>query len=156
MKRRPRSTRVPSGKPRAKPRKLEAPEQQRGVQLLTILGGKCYETGRPAAKLDPKCPSCLKNARARQTPGVADVRCFLPERTSVNGAGVLEASLLEWECKAPGVGEKGLSVEQREYRDLCRRTGVWHVTGGYTALVQALVSRGYLKAENVPWYRTNG
>jgi hypothetical protein len=141
-------------KPRAAPRKLEAPEQARGVQLLTALGGKVYEPGRPAARPDPKCLACLKNVRARQTPGVADVRCFLGERhAAVPHARVIPPRLLEWECKAPGRGEKGLSVEQREYRDLCVRTGIWHVVGDYTALVQALVNEGYLKAENVPHYR---
>lgn len=134
---------------RRTPRHLERGEQANGVKLLQMIGAAVYVSGTNRPKPNPGCPVCLRNQSTRQTPGIPDVEAFLP-----NSRVTLRVpTLLKWECKAPGKGAEAMSVAQDVYRQMCDRTGVWHVVGDYTALMQALVSRGYLREQDVPFYR---
>lgn len=148
---RARSTVVPP--PRRRRVSVESPEQRRVVALLGLINAAVFESGTKRPRPNPDCPVCLRNQSTRQTPGIPDVEAFIDWRTHVLTGTAIPPTLLKYECKAPGLGEKAMSPAQRQYRALCERTGIWHVVGDYTALLQALVDRGYLHPKNVPHYR---
>lgn len=120
-------------KPRRAPRQLEGAQQAQGVALLRSLGGAVYVLGtrRPRGDHQGTC----------QTPGVADVLCFLPHR----GSGV--RTFMCWEVKASG---GRLRPEQIAFQAHCFEAGVAHVTGDLTALMAWLVQAKFLRADQLP------
>jgi hypothetical protein len=119
------------------PRLLEKTEQGSGCQLLLTLGAAVYVLGTRRPKGEDQS--------TRQTPGISDVIAFLPRATGV----------VFWEVKAVG---GRMSPEQVAFRTivlLCERAGlgIYHVLGGYDALIAFLVRRGLAVASQFPYYR---
>ena len=119
------------------PRVLEKTEQSSGCRLLLTLGAALYVLGtrRPKGEYQG----------TRQTPGISDVIAFLPRTKGV----------VFWEAKA---SDGRLRPEQWAFRTivlLCERAGlgIYHVVGGYDALIAFLVRLGLLVASQVPHYR---
>lgn len=136
---------------RPRPRqRLEKFEQADSAALLTSVGGKVYVLGtrRPRGR---NCPTCgtfvAEHQGTRQTPGIADLFCFLPPTATDDGRAV-------WvESKAR---DGRLSAEQKDFRDWCQRVALDHITGGLEAVIAWLVWRGRLKTSQVPHYRAPG
>jgi hypothetical protein len=121
----------------AVPRVLEKTEQASGCKLLLTLGAAVYELGTKRPKGDYQ--------GTRQTPGISDVIAFLPRTMGV----------IFWEAKAAG---GRMRPEQWAFRAIvlmCERAGlrIYHVLGGYDALIAALIRLGLLVESQVPHYR---
>ena len=134
------------------PRVPEKAVQPQVVQLLKSIGGRVWVLGTRRSRF-ARCDNCgaavvLKGKRhhsTRQTPGVADVLAFMPPRPPRE-----RWLLLFVEAKAAG---GRLRDEQALFRELCLGADVAHVVGDLDAVIGWCVERGYLKRENVPWYR---
>lgn len=112
--------------------------QHQIVQLLRARGAAVYVLGtrRPRGDFHGTC----------QTPGIADLYCVLPAPPLGGGA----PTGLWIEVKATG---GTLRPEQVVFRDLCRRAGIPHVTGGVEEVLRFLVTGGWVSAASVPHYR---
>jgi hypothetical protein len=118
----------------------ESSLQQHGTVLLRSLGASVYVIGTRRPKGDYQ--------GTRQTPGIPDVYAVLPP--PLLNAAQTSAVALWWEVKAQG---GRLRPEQATFEINSRRANVAHVVGGVDELIQWLVAGGWLKADNVAWYR---
>lgn len=127
---------------------LEKFQQHDGCKLLSSLGADVYTIGtrRSKGKACPKCKTFVpEDQGTRQTPGIADVLAFLPEK---NGK---PAIALWWEAKHADGGHA--SAEQLHFAELCRRSSQAHCIGPLNALFAWLLEHKYLNAGQVPHYR---
>lgn len=112
----------------------EKVEQAHVLQAFGWVGGSAWVAGTRRRKGDYQ--------GTMQTPGIPDVIGFVPD-----GAG---RRLVFVEVKRKG---GRVRPEQAAFREQCVRAGIDHVLGGLDAFLRYLMSRGLLKAENVPHYR---
>jgi len=118
------------------PRRLEKAEQHAGVQLLrTACRAQVYVLGHARPKGDRQA--------TMQSPGLPDVEGFLPRP----GGG---AVFFKWEVKRTG---GRLSPAQVDYRARCLEAGVAHIVGDLDALIAWLIAEGFLRRDQVPYYR---
>jgi hypothetical protein len=128
-----------------RPRVPEKTEQAHIVQLLRSIGGAVYVLGtrRPSGDFQG----------TRQTPGIGDIFALLPKPPLPAPTGEGKACGVWIEVKASG---GRLRTEQAAFRDQCIAAAVPHVVGGLNQVIEFLIAGGWLKAENVPHYRTHG
>lgn len=127
---------------------LEKFQQHDGCKLLASLGADIYTLGTRRSKGKP-CPKCKtfvpEDQGTRQTPGIADVLAFLPEK---NGNPPIA---LWWEVKHADGGRA--SADQIRFAELCRRSSQAHCLGPLDALYAWLIENRYLRPDQVPHYR---
>lgn len=121
-----------------RPRVREKVVQHQIVHLLRSVGCEVYVLGTVRPRTDA-------HHGTRQTPGLADLEVFVPDRARSR------YELLKVECKADG---GRLSVAQRAYQARCRAAGVEHLVGGVDDVLRWLAQRGLVRLENVPHYRS--
>lgn len=121
---------------------LESVEQLGIRKLMLSLGGKEYVLGTKRKKTDFH--------GTMQTPGIADLQFFLPERR-VEMALYRKWRFVVVEAKRQKGGR--FSPEQIEYRDLCLAAGIDYIGGCLDDAIAWLISEGYLRANQVPHYR---
>jgi len=130
-------------------------EQGDGIKLLRSIGATVYTVGtrRSRGTRCKKCGEFVPNPDqgTRQTPGIPDVLAFMRPHEMDLATQRPRRHLLWWEAKRPGGGEE--SDAQREFRALCSETATLHCLGDVNDLVAFLVAQGFLKRENVPYYR---
>jgi hypothetical protein len=136
--------------------KRQQPEraEQEGVKkLLRTLGARFFVAGTVRKKGD--------HPGTMQTPGLADIPlCFLPRRSrlsqSYHDTGG-EYQLVVIEVKSPAAAKTksgGLRPEQADLKNLCAEAGVPYIHGDLNAIIAWLIENRYLKASQVPHYRT--
>jgi hypothetical protein len=120
------------------PRVSEKTVQAQGVTLLRTLGAKVYVLGTTRRRGDFQ--------GTMQTPGIADIFGFLPEQSPT----IPRWTPFWWEVKAAG---GRLRPEQQDFEALCQGAYLTHIVGDLDVLIAFLVRGGWLKADNVPYYR---
>lgn len=132
---------------KASARVPEKVEQANIVQAARSVGAFVVVLGTVRRGSRCKCGEWVQgHMGTQQTPGVADLEIFLPLRAGL----VKTRELVKWETKAQG---GRLSQDQIIYREECAAAGVTHGVGDFDAFLALLVTRGLVKAENVPHYR---
>lgn len=121
------------------PRVSERVEQAHIVRLLRTVGGTVYVIGTTRKRGD--------HPGTMQTPGLADLLVFLPDRSHPR-VGALRALWIE--VKAT---DGRLSPVQKEFRACCQLAELDYVSGPLDAVIAWLVSEGYLKDSQIPYYR---
>lgn len=123
---------------------LEKDEQLGIRKLMLSLGAKEYVLGTRRKKTDFH--------GTMQTPGIADLQFFLPEkRAQFTRDGSRTRRLVIVEAKRQQGGR--YSSEQIEYRGLCLAAGVDYIGGCLDDVIAWLTREGYVKAEHFPHYR---
>lgn len=122
------------------PRISEKVEQSHVVQLLRSFGCTPFIFGTRRRRGDYQ--------GTMQSPGIADVLAFLPER--IGRVETTLPRLVFVECKAEG---GRLRPEQRVFRELCLAAGVPHIVGGLDAVIAWFIERGYAQPEQFSHYR---
>lgn len=124
---------------------LEKDEQLAIRKLMLSLGAKEYVLGTKRRKTDFH--------GTMQTPGIADLQFFLPEKRARFDAGAnrLMRRLVVVEAKRERGGR--FSPEQIEYRELCAAAGVDYIGGCVNDVITWLMREGYVKRDNIPHYR---
>lgn len=118
----------------------EKVEQAHIVRLLRTLGATVYVLGTTRKREDA-------HHGTMQTPGLADLLVFLPDRGHPR-VGALRQLWVE--CKTT---RGRLSPAQVEFRACCQLAGRDYVSGPLDAVIAWLISEGYLKASQIPFYR---
>ena len=128
---------------RRRPVQREKGEQQGVVALLRSIGGLVYVIGRPS-------PNDGRRSRGTgQSPGLPDLYAHLPAPRGASDVAGRPVSV--WiEVKATG---GRLRPDQAEFRRRCEASSTPYVVGGVDAVVAWLIVGGWVKADNVPWYR---
>lgn len=122
---------------------LESAEQLGIRKLMLSLGAKEYVLGTKRRKTDFH--------GTMQTPGIADLQFFLPDRRG-GRAHLSPRRLVIVEAKRQKGGR--FSPDQVQYRDLCVAAGVDYIGGCLDDVIAWLIHEGYLRADQVPHYRT--
>jgi hypothetical protein len=123
-----RTAREARGLATARPRpRLEKAEQADVLRVLQALGAQVWLTGtrRPHGE----------SHSTRMTPGLPDLLVFLPAR------GGAPARFVTMELKRTG---GSMSVEQQRFKGCCDATGIAHVCGDASTIVDWLETAGYL------------
>ena len=121
---------------------LESTEQLGIRKLMLSLGAKEYVLGTKRKKTDFH--------GTMQTPGIADLQFFLPERRT-EMALYRSRRFVVVEAKRERGGR--FSAEQIEYRELCQAAGVDYIGGCLNDVIVWLVDEGYIDRKNLPHYR---
>jgi hypothetical protein len=122
-------------------RRLEKHEQAGTVKLLTALGANVYVLGtrRPRGRPCPKCGSFVaEHAGTCQTPGIADLVCFLP--------GPIPRRVCFFELKSEG---GRFSSEQKQFRELVESSTASYVAGTLDEVIAWLKHEGYFERRAV-------
>ena len=138
---------------RTKPDQPERREQEAVKKLLKAIGAAVWVAGTVRRHGD--------HPGTMQTPGLPDLPLvFLPafKLTPPPAPGVppLLYELVCIEVKSPAAAKLkwgGLTPEQRGVKAYCAGAGVPYIHGTLDDVIQWLVQRGYLKADQVPHYR---
>jgi hypothetical protein len=119
---------------------LEKDEQFAIRKLMLSLGAREYVLGTKRKRTDYH--------GTMQTPGIADLQFFLPERR-LGHANTRRFVVVE------AKRERGsrFSSEQIEYRGLCLAAGVDYIGGCLNDVMAWLIDEGYIDAKNLPHYR---
>jgi len=146
---------------RARAVQHEKIEQTHGELLLAPYASRLYRFGTRRSARCKKChaklicKACDQPAvdfGARQTPGPADVLAFL--RAPKYGTGGPRG--VWWEAKSEDAVKgkaRGQSEEQAQFQKECAEVGWDYVLGTVTDLVGYLIAGGWLRRQDVPWYR---
>jgi hypothetical protein len=122
---------------------LEKVEQRNTVDLLTRIGAKVYEIGRPRQQKCHACGAQSKDLGTRQTPGIPDLFVFLPIGRS-NGP-IARPRYVWIEMKRQGATESDLTTEQKEFREFCRERSITRIDGAFDKVVDWLASHGFVR-----------
>ena len=133
----------------------ERAEQAAVKKLLAVMGAKAYVAGTTRRKGD--------HPGTMQTEGLPDMPLvFLPafklKTPLAPGTPPLMYELVVIEVKSPAAHRTkwgGLSPFQREAKAYCLGAGVPYVHGDCNAIIDWLIRRGYLRANQFPHYRVD-
>jgi hypothetical protein len=123
---------------------LEKHEQAGIVKLLRSMGADVYVLGtrRPRKTACPHCKALVGETQGtRQTPGLPDVIAFL--KTTDALVGRFQVAI---ECKRKG---GTMSPDQERFQASCAASGVAHIVGNLDDVMQWLVAKGFLNANQV-------
>lgn len=130
----------------SRPRRNNSPlekDEQLGIRKLMLqIGAREYVLGTKRRKTDFH--------GTMQTPGIADLQFFLPERRPTF---VLYRSRRFVVVEAKREKGSRFSPEQIEYRDLCAAAGIDYIGGCLNDVIAWLVAETYLDPKNLPHYR---
>lgn len=122
---------------------LEKVEQLGIRELMLKIGAAEYVLGTTRKRGD--------HPGTMQTPGIADLQFFLPERRVERVALGFTRRFVVVEAKRERGGR--FSTAQIEYRGLCAAAGVDYIGGCLNDVIAWLMREGYVKAANIPHYR---
>jgi len=130
--------------------RLEKFEQNDALHLLSSIGAKVYEIGRPRRQKCHACGAVTRDQGTRQTYGIPDLWVFLPIGGPHYSPGtIVPRPLYCWiEMKSDAAvktKDGGLSTEQVEFRQFCHERSIPHVDGTVDAVHAFLLEHGFIR-----------
>jgi len=139
----------------AEPRVSESVEQRHVVETCQSIGGRVWVLGTKRGTV--KCQHCgrqtLEHQGTKQTPGVSDLICFVPDRRGLT-LPTGEAKRVELAFVEMKALDGTQSEPQKDFETMCVAAGVrYTLCRGLNGFLALCIALGAIRPENVPHYR---
>jgi len=133
----------------------EAVEQRHVIDTCVSIGGRVWVLGTKRGTV--KCQHCgrptLEHQGTKQTPGVSDLICFVPDRRGLSLPGgtpkLFEHAYVEMKAL-----DGTQSDPQKDFETMCLASGVrYTLCRGLNGFLALCIELGAIKPDNVPHYR---